>query len=302
MTTAPTAAPTPDSVTASPLRDRRRPGRALAGLLLVTCAPAALKGGWIWAHAAGVLPPVPMLVGHGTFGLAIAGAGLWLALLVGERHTGRWERVAGVLLLLGAAVVGRVLYAAHGPGLQLAVEAVASAALLCWLTVELCRHHGVTTPEQDTPPSAGVTMLIGAGIFLAALVTVLARSPLMALLENVAPGLLVTPDDPGLVTRADRIGDMGLYVFTSVAEELVMVAAVVLLGRAAGWRLETIIALSLTLRVVTHLQMGALAITMVILGSVGLALFLRYRRVLPMIYAHFLFDGMVLSLSAWGLL
>lgn len=79
-----------------------------------------------------------------------------------------------------------------------------------------------------------------------------------------------------------------------------MVAAVVLLGRAARWPLWAVAAVSLALRVVTHLHLGALSLTMVVLGAAGVALFLRYRSVVPMIWGHFAFNAAGLLLTTWG--
>jgi len=279
-----------------------RPGRDLCGLVLLACGTSALGAALRLTSWAGApWPPISADVQGGLYAVAGAVAGVWLMRRVSARPAGSAAGY-GAAALTAAVSGARVLATVLDHKALEAISLAAFTALLCWLVVELGRPY---LPEGKRALSghARETVLTTAlflALCVAAWITVQARTPVRTVVGQTAPWALPPLPPKPLADLDDRLHYDAYCLFTSVIEELVLVGAVVVLGRAAGWGLPAIAAVSLGARLAIHLHYGAAAITMIILGAVALGLFLRYRRIEPLVAAHMTFDLMAPLMVARG--
>jgi uncharacterized protein len=142
-------------------------------------------------------------------------------------------------------------------------------------------------PRFDLPAGAGLALLIGVpglGIYLA--------SRALGLNTTVVPSGL--PDVwwrlPVLLLSAAQ---------NAVLEEVVVVGYLVTRLRQLDWRLPAVVAASAVLRGSYHLYQGFGGfLGNAAMGVVFALFFLRYRRVGPLILAHFLIDAVVFVVYA----
>ncbi|WP_101257906.1 type II CAAX prenyl endopeptidase Rce1 family protein [Streptomyces barkulensis] len=275
----------------------RRAERDLWGLLLVTCAVpltgslldfARLCGAPVDGWSGAVLPWLRLLCS--------LAAGRWLAGLLAQRRAPRLRGAAlAVAAVAGAARVADLVRAGEFQGV---VGSVATTALLAWLCGELAARHGTgwrglgIGPSGARPAAERLTavMVFGA-VFVLAYTTVTWMAALRTGLPAAAPWLPVLDRAQSAALGWSGPADMVANIlFTGVAEEMVLVGAVVVLGRAAGRPLWAACALSLLLRVAAHLYLGVPGVALLLLGSCALLLHLRRRRLTPLVAGHIAYD------------
>ncbi|MCI0384555.1 type II CAAX prenyl endopeptidase Rce1 family protein [Streptomyces sp. CNQ085] len=302
--------------TSRPVRtaDARRAERDLWGLLLVACAVpltgsvldfARLSGAPVEGWSGAVLPWLRLLCS--------LAAGCLLAGLLARRRVSRRRGAAlAVTAVAGAARIAEFVRTGEVQGV---VGSVATTVLLAWLCGELAARHGAgwrglgVGPSGARPAAERLTaaMVFGA-VFVLAYTTVTWMAGLQTGLPRAAPWLPVLDRAQSAALGWSGPADMVANIlFTGVAEEMVLVGAVVVLGRAAGRPLWVICAISLALRVTAHLYLGVPGIALLLLGSCALLLYLRCRRLTPLVAGHIAYDLAASSvpspeaLSAWVL-
>ncbi|MTE18033.1 CPBP family intramembrane metalloprotease [Streptomyces sp. TRM43335] len=280
--------------------DPRSAERDLWFLLLVTCAVpltgslldfARLCGAPVHAWSAAVLPWLRLLCS--------LAAGWWLVTLVRARPS-RWGAVrrGAAPALAAVAVTGRVAALVWPGGTWGVVGSLATTASLAWLCGESAVRHGVGWRGLGVAPhgartAAGRLMAVavfGAVVVLAS-TTVTWMARLRLGLPETAPWLPVLDRAQSAALGWNGPADMVANVlFTGVAEEMVLVGAVVVLGRAARRPLWVLCALSLLLRVAAHLYLGVPGVALVLLGACALLVYLRSGRLTPLVAGHVAYD------------
>ncbi|KJK59240.1 CPBP family glutamic-type intramembrane protease [Saccharothrix sp. ST-888] len=128
---------------------------------------------------------------------------------------------------------------------------------------------------------------MGAALFAAALVA----TNLMGYLGAHLPAWLPSPAHSQAETAGvhDYLSAVTVIGHAAVIEELLMTAAVAILGRDVlpVWAIYTV---SVSLRVAAHLYLGFAGIPVAILGITSVHLYRRYGRIVPLMAAHFAFD------------
>ncbi|MDG9706209.1 CPBP family intramembrane glutamic endopeptidase [Streptomyces sp. DH37] len=280
--------------------DARRAERDLWRLLLVACAVpltgsaidfARLAGAPVEGWSGAVLPWLRLLCS--------LAAGCWLAGLLAARPAPRSVlRPRTALALTAVACAARVVALVRDGEAQGVVGSVATTVLLAWLCGELAGRHGGGWRGLGIAPSGARTaagrltavMVFGA-VFVLAYTTVTWMAGLQLGLPTAAPWLPVLDRAQSAALGWNGPADMVANVlFTGVAEEMVLVGAVVVLGRAAGRPLWAACAISLLLRVAAHLYLGVPGVALLLLGSCALFLYLRYRRLTPLVAGHIVYD------------
>ncbi|MEE1941185.1 CPBP family glutamic-type intramembrane protease [Streptomyces sp. TRM 70361] len=302
---------------------RRRAARDLRWLLLVTCAVpvagsaadfALLAGAPADGWSGAVLPWLRLLCSLAT--------GCWLARLVADRTGARPARRPGqapergrgrgrgqgqgqgqgqlrtVLALTALACAARFADLIRAGEAQSAVGGVATTVLLAWLCGELAVSHGagwrglgVAPSGARTPQGRLTAVLVFGAVFVLAYTTVVWMAHLRMSLPAAAPWLPVLHEAQSSALGWRGPADMVANVlFTGIAEEMVLVGAVVVLGRAAGRPLWALCALSLLLRVAGHLYLGVPGVALVLLGACSLFLYLHRGRLVPLVAGHIAYD------------
>ncbi|GAA2435983.1 CPBP family glutamic-type intramembrane protease [Streptomyces macrosporus] len=302
---APVRARRPDAPPRRPrAADARRAARDLRHLLLVTCAVpvvgsavdfAALAGAPVHGWSDALLPWLRLACSAAT--------GAWLVRLSAARAARRpaprpalrlWAALALAALAVGARAVDLV----RAGEAQGATGSLATTALLAWLCGELAVRHGagwrglgVRPPGARTPAGRLTAVMVFGAVFVIAYTTVTWMAHLQLTLPEVAPRLPVLDGAQSAALGWRGPADMVANVlFTGVAEEMVLVGAVVVLGHAAGRPLWAVCALSLALRVAAHLYLGVPGAALVLLGACALVLYLRYGRLTPLAAGHVVYD------------
>ncbi|PJE96850.1 hypothetical protein CUT44_15570 [Streptomyces carminius] len=296
---------------------RRRAARDLRWLLLVTCAVpvagsaadfALLAGAPADGWSGAVLPWLRLLCSLAT--------GCWLARLVADRTgahptrppvrapkraPGRGRGRGGLRAVLALTVLAgaaRSVDLVRAGEAQSAVGGVATTVLLAWLCGELAVSHGVgwrglgvAPPGARTPQGRLTAVLVFGAVFVLAYTTVVWMAHLQVSLPAAAPWLPVLHEAQSSALGWRGPADMVANVlFTGVAEEMVLVGAVIALGRAAGRPLWVLCALSLLLRVAGHLYLGVPGAALVLLGACSLFLYLHRGRLVPLVAGHIAYD------------
>ncbi|WP_157839909.1 CPBP family glutamic-type intramembrane protease [Streptomyces megasporus] len=280
-----------------------RAARDLRRLLLVTFAVpvvgsaidfAALSGAPVRGWSDAVLPWLRLACSAAT--------GWWLARLTSPRSARPAARPAlrtwAVLLCAVVAVGARVADLVRVGETQSAVGSLATTVLLAWLCGELAVRHGagprglgIDPPGARTLAGRLTAVMVFGAVFVVAYTTVAWMAHLQLTLPEVAPALPVLDRAQGAALGWSGPVDMVANVlFTGVAEEMVLVGAVLVLGRAAGRPLWALCALGLLLRVAAHLYLGAPGVALVLLGSCALLLYLRHGRLTPLVVGHVVYD------------
>ncbi|SEP88150.1 CPBP family glutamic-type intramembrane protease [Streptomyces radiopugnans] len=292
----------PNTTAAGPVRrpartaGARRAERDLWGLLLVACAVpltgsaldfARLSGAPVDGWSGAVLPWLRLLCS--------LAAGCWLAGLLAERRAARRRTALAVAAAACAARVADLVRAGEAQGV---VGSVATTVLLAWLCGELAVRHGagwrglgIAPPGARTAAGRLTAAMVLGAVFVLAYTTVTWMAGLQTGLPAAAPWLPVLDRAQSAALGWSGPADMVANIlFTGVAEEMVLVGAVVVLGRAAGRPLWAACAISLLLRVAAHLYLGVPGIALLLLGSCALLLYLRCRRLTPLVAGHIVYD------------
>ncbi|GAA2404000.1 hypothetical protein GCM10010420_34240 [Streptomyces glaucosporus] len=302
-----TGSPTPVRVPrpgAPPRRGRPRAGpggaaRDLRRLLLVTCAVPVVGSAADFAVLAGVpahgwsdalLPWLRLLCS--------VAAGAWLVRLSAARAGPAAPRTRAALALAALAAGARAVDLVRAGETQGAVGSLATTAVLAWLCGELAASHGaglrglgVRPPGARTPAGRLTAVMVFGAVFVIAYTTVAWMAHLRLTLSQTAPRLPVLDGAQSAALGWSGPADMVANIlFTGVAEEMVLVGAVVVLGRAAGRPLWALCALSLLLRVAAHLYLGVPGVALALLGVCALFLYLRCGRLTPLVAGHVVYD------------
>ncbi|HEX5566276.1 MAG TPA: CPBP family intramembrane glutamic endopeptidase [Streptomyces sp.] len=280
-------------------------GRDLWCLLLVACAVplagsaadfARLAGAPVHGWSGAVLPWLRLLCSLAT--------GCWLAWLLTARRpreprpsppAARQRTVLALTAVAGTARATDLVWVGEA---QEVVGSLATTVLLAWLCGELAVRHGagwrglgIGPSGARTPAGRLTAVMVSGAVFVAAYTTVTWMARLQVTLPVTAPGLPVLREAQstalGWTGPADMVANV---LFTGVAEEMVLVGAVIVLGRAAGRPVWALCAVSVLVRVVAHLYLGVPGVALVLLGSCALFLYLRCGRLTPLVAGHVVYD------------
>ncbi|MFF3378130.1 hypothetical protein ACFYXF_34905 [Streptomyces sp. NPDC002680] len=222
----------------------------------------------------------------------------WLALRVIARTPLDRGSPRQRLLQRGAAVTCGIaaMYTAATPltPSRVALGPAVFGCVLAWLTLEVCRAHGVplgtglpatATQRLHEWRIAGSTLYAcGFGGLCVTVLTLLVRW---------------TGIDGVPVMQGDQLSTLGISRFTSLAltvvwavaiEDIVLVAATTALLTAIhrpAWEIYTLVC---ALEVLFHAYMGLPAIGMAVYGIGRVWLYLRYRRLIPLMAGHGAFN------------
>ena len=274
-----------------------------------TTTPSALSAGrpWLrmWLLLTVALGPtlVSMTVGvaemhgtpvpHGTSvelvarSAGIVGATTWLCTLLNRAGQRSWRFAA--VELAGLIVLCQWTESRTAQTLSWSV-------LVSWLTCTLLSSDGVQLRDLFRARPLDVRLwrrwspavVAFAGLWFAAIVSVLLARLLAARLPAWVPALHSSQEQAlGWTTTTFAVANI---VWSVVAEELLMTAAVTILVRAAGRPLRQTYAVSVGIRVLCHGYLGLPAVAMAVLGVVSLYLYRRTGRLGPILAAHALFD------------
>ncbi|WP_165956041.1 CPBP family intramembrane glutamic endopeptidase [Streptomyces hainanensis] len=169
--------------------------------------------------------------------------------------------------------------------------------LLLWFARELLLRHGVApsvtglgfgpaTVERHT-----VAGVLAGGVTLIALILTCTQIRIFLFEHFPVYG-------PGLSGPGNLFEEVARYAWTSVVEELLLTAVVVTLlvaARRPAWEWLLVAAV---LRFLPHLYLGLSGMDTLLLGAGAAWIFYRYRDVLPLIVAHFLYNTVILDFTA----
>ncbi|MET7799088.1 CPBP family glutamic-type intramembrane protease [Streptomyces decoyicus] len=284
---APTDSPSTTSAgSAQGLREPRRAYRDMSVLLLLTCAPSLWVSLATFASTHFAAPPTWFGGTHPECLrlVSFAGTSAWLiTLLVHRPLPGSGRRLAAALTLTATWIT-----TTYGPGPLPDLAPLPMAAMAAWLCIELAREHGAPLAK----PACGDGGL-GASISVFSIVATGWLSGLVATrLHAVLPASTVMQgsQESSLGWTGGLLFPVANILFTSVMEEIVMVAAVCVLGRAAGTRTVTIYAVSISVRVLAHGYFGLAALALTLLGAASVWLYRRFGRPAHLAAAHAVVD------------
>ncbi|MFS8201048.1 hypothetical protein ACLVWQ_20450 [Streptomyces sp. CWNU-52B] len=283
----------------------RRVLAELAGLLFLACFAGLANGVTIVAGMYGVHwdPRDLRWIDAVHVGCAVV-ASVWLARWEFVRSAGdrvppsHWWRFRASIAL-GLATV---CTAVPDPGvLHRDVGPALFGCVVAWLAVELCRAHQVW-PDNGLPVTAARRRddwKIGGAGFLACYATGLLFSLLVLLFRSVGPVPLPVMQDSQMSSLGitGPVGHALAIVHAVLLEDVVVVVATVVLMKAARrptWEIYTLVC---ALEIALHAYFGLPAIGAVAFAAGRVWLYLRYRRLLPLMLSHALYDGR--SLVQW---
>ncbi len=271
------------------------------GLYLLAAGVKLWQNVVAFADLCGLRVPDAQLVteiGKGLTVASVAVTALWLFRLLDPPRRGSERRarrrvlaadLAAVLAVL--AGLGLLVPALHAEAVGMAFQTV----LLVWLAVVLVARSGVRPGDLGLPtrwrPRAPrtVSVLIG-----------LAASAALVLAVFLLIVLATLPGPQGGQPPAEGLTELVDSVRSAVIEELVVSAAVIMLLTRAGIRPATCVLVSALMRALPHVYLGWQALAVLPLGLALGFLFVRYRRVMPLIAAHAARNTMVF-LPGWAL-
>ncbi|MFC6883381.1 CPBP family intramembrane glutamic endopeptidase [Actinomadura yumaensis] len=272
-----------------------RPARAyllLAGLLLALTGPDLVLNPLVLVDIVGgpdLMDHVPDWVGDAMI-IAVA-AGWLLALLP---RSDRPLPVRAALMIAAAALaVGAILTLGESSTFTERADPIGLAAVTVWLCWEVLHRHGITLTHLGVPGPSAVKAAHpaqGAAVFSTALAAQVITSMIMAWLgtkswlphptQSQAEALGIN-DDTAFLIRASLAG---------VREELLWVAVAAVLLLTARRHVWTIYTAAVVLRIAPHLYLGFEGAAVGVFAAVHAWLFLRTRRLLPLVLAHAVYN------------
>lgn len=282
----------------SPMGPRRVYGELLALLLVASweSLPLGQIPGLPWGSRA-----VADTITFGQLAMTLV-VFLWLNLLV----IGRTPRSVGVGrwwgLRLSAVAVGMATVAGAVPVGDVAPYPQAGRAAfvgaLVWLTLEVCRRHGITAfrlgvwPLWPKAPSEQTRAVkVGGQALIAVIIGGVGAGTLTLLMQRADLPLVPSgsqQDALGITSFGEAAIDL---LRASVMEDLVMVAAVVALLSAArrpAWEMYTITCFA---EVAVHAYMGLPALMFLPYAWLRVRIFRRHGMLVPLIAAHLLWNA-----------
>ncbi|MDX3024952.1 hypothetical protein [Streptomyces acidiscabies] len=267
-------------------------------VLLLACGPTLVYGGVYFAALCGAGWPsstgyLITLITNGA--TAVTAYLLYTALYTPGKlpHVSSGGRRIRVCLLVTLASLALVPWLPT----SLALRGVAEAALVTWLAVRVARSHGIALESAPRPCDRRhrrVTMWMLWLIVVFCVLGAALRRGLDVLLTRFPGDMPLLRPGQGGTPGIETADDLLLMIARSAAiEDLVLVAGGVALLSAARRPVWQIYLLVIVVEVVVHAHYGLGAITLALFAGVRVWLYLRYRRVLPMIAAHVLFDVVV---------
>ncbi len=197
--------------------------------------------------------------------------------------------IAAVALALA---LGSLMFDTSGASDVTVLRLLLAPAALVLLAVELVRHAGgdllrPARPTWRTVNSAvAPALLYGLAMFLASAVAV-ALAQFGALDQVTDLGLNRTPTG----VLAVRI------VSDAVMQEVVMAGGLCALGLALRVPASAMVAVGVAARLVVQLYMGPPALGAALLGAAAVGIYLHQRRVVPLIAAHAVYNGLAVYAS-----
>lgn len=189
----------------------------------------------------------------------------------------------------------------HGPMLGSPRGIVGAYFLLAFETLAVCalaltwvkpKRMGLFLPRNERPPMRSWVAVFSLATGLLVVLLMLR----MVMIDLGLPGNVYESDLPPGVSQ--MWWDLPWVLRSGFYEEIPMAAMVVLMLRAK-WKPSTIMYLIGTLRMLFHIYQGAYSVIPVTLFGIGFAaLFIRYRRVGPLIAAHIFYDATMTVLDA----
>ncbi|TXL83950.1 hypothetical protein [Streptomyces sp. IB2014 016-6] len=279
----------------------RRAYLDLLALLVIASFDSAARAVFVLARIAGTPRYQAVTDTIAAVHLALTvGALVWLSALVTDRTAGAgtgWKTG----LRLGAVALGVAAVAGAVPIGSLALYPPAGRAAfamtLVWLTLEVCRRHGITPARLGILPvwpSASSERTRAAGVGVLALIAVMiggTGSGILTLFMQAAELPLVPADSQqtalGIISAADAVSSV---LRTVVIEDLVMVAAVVALLGAARRPAWEVYAITAAAEVAVHAYLGMPALAFVPYALLRVWLYRHHGLIVPLIAAHLLFN------------
>ncbi|MFM9538662.1 hypothetical protein ACKI1I_42565 [Streptomyces turgidiscabies] len=222
----------------------------------------------------------------------------WLAWKVIARTTLDRVTQRQRLLQRGAAVTCGItaMYTAATPlsAFRSSLALAVFGCVLAWLALEVCREHGIPLGTglpataagrlHDWKIAANTLYACGAGAGCAMVLTLLVR-------WTGIEGVPVMKGDQLSALGISGFANLGLHIVWAVAiEDVVIVAATTALLAAIRRPTREIYTLVCVLEVLFHASMGLPAIGMALYGVGRVWLYLRYRRLIPLMAGHAVFD------------
>lgn len=216
------------------------------------------------------------------YGCQVAGV-LWLVALVAGRARTTANRIGLLALATLALTPGLLLITSTTTNLSAADTAhtLATTLVLLELVHEVGRRHGLLSHDTEAriPRRSAATYRRAqlAWTVTASLALIAASAQLMMHILQMEHGPLQAPA-PQWYGLEVWTYETSLYLWTSVTEEVVLTAAVVVLLSAARCPARHIILICAAMRVIPHLYLGTAAIATALLGAGAAYLVLSARN------------------------
>lgn len=237
--------------------------------------------------------------------LAAAATGAWLVSLVIRRtaSTPRRRAQRGTATVMAAAATATA--ATNGNHLLFpSAGAVCFAVATVWTAVEVCRRHrvgladlGIRPPDCRTAAARIRGWDVGVRTVLACTAGGLVTGVLTVVLQRAGGTLPVMQGTQEQLLGYTTAWQWVCAVIGAVAaEDVVIVAAVAALltaGRRPRWQIYLVVC---AIEVWVHAYFGAPAVGMALYAGYRVHLYLKYRRLTPLIIGHAVYD-LVLSLN-----
>jgi hypothetical protein len=269
----------------------------LWGLLLLLCWKSASGSLMYLGEVCGVRwpPLVPAVVDGGQI-LAALGASVWLMVRVTSRVPLHGGGGRAIVLRCAAATVGLTAVSTAVTGAGRLPEATAHIAVLLWLSLEVCRRHGITPAQLGIcPPGARTPRGRARAVYVAAaslgLCAAVGYSMYDVQLAVWRAGLALPVGD-----QSEALGVTGswqlvpMVLRTLIGEDLILLAVVTALLTAARRPVWQIYAVSCGLELAVHAYLGLPGLLMLVWAVCRIRLYRRYGRLIPLALGHAAWD------------
>jgi hypothetical protein len=214
-------------------------------------------------------------------------SGAWLLWLIIARSRRTSTRARGLLLpvlAVGVLVLVALADRRSAPG------DLAAATLSAWLVREVLLRNGIALNSARALAPLGRSLIGAARVGIGALALFLVITHFMGMLRLYGFGPTLQGDQLSVMGLDTPLTVIAHIVWTAVAEEMVTtgaVAALLTAARRPAWECATVVAF---LRLIPHLYLGVPALPTMLMGAGTACLYVRYRRLAPLVVAHFACD------------